>query len=326
MGVCSGQLGLLLPDVRSQWDLRTPAGESLLSKPQSDLLMQYLSHSGSTLNVFFTLLVFSFSYLQVFVWMLRPSMMVWILWLTGVLLCPYPDVYQETSGAPLWLLQGRDCRLDQSTRSAHWSVGVLPIIQCCETSKIVQCTGDCDCCRLAPAGTTRWTPWAKPVARECQPVLNWSRHGTVAGWPTHKTTRESCRSSTSVATMLCDQEHVAKAKLAYVGLDTPDHEVTRHRNPCWGDIGNLGNLFVTLTLIRIHPNLRSVVYCSAIGAGGVVEWDFGWRMFKNASIAIEADKLRAALACASQPWLLNRWVTSCVTSCVLGPEVTCTSL
>ncbi|XP_012673803.1 alanyl (membrane) aminopeptidase b [Clupea harengus] len=58
----------------------------------------------------------------------------------------------------------------------------------------------------------------------------------------------------------------------------------------------------------IHPNLRSVVYCSAIGAGGVVEWDFGWRMFKNASIAIEADKLRAALACASQPWLLNRYL------------------
>ncbi|XP_076155196.1 aminopeptidase N-like [Alosa pseudoharengus] len=58
----------------------------------------------------------------------------------------------------------------------------------------------------------------------------------------------------------------------------------------------------------IHPNLRSSVYCSAIAAGGVKEWDHGWKMFKEATIAIEQDKLRAALACASQPWLLNRYL------------------
>ena len=59
--------------------------------------------------------------------------------------------------------------------------------------------------------------------------------------------------------------------------------------------------------LRIHPNLRSTVYCSSIAAGGAAEWDFGWNKFKNASIAIEADKLRAALACTQKPWLLNRW-------------------
>ncbi|KAL2093495.1 hypothetical protein ACEWY4_010807 [Coilia grayii] len=58
----------------------------------------------------------------------------------------------------------------------------------------------------------------------------------------------------------------------------------------------------------IHPNLRSTVYCSAIAAGGVQEWDHGWKMFQSATIATEADKLRSSLACASQPWLLNRYL------------------
>ncbi|XP_064191655.1 aminopeptidase N-like [Anguilla rostrata] len=58
----------------------------------------------------------------------------------------------------------------------------------------------------------------------------------------------------------------------------------------------------------IHPNLRTTVYCSAIAAGGAEEWEFGWEMFKNASIASEADKLRYALACTKQPWLLNRYL------------------
>jgi len=58
---------------------------------------------------------------------------------------------------------------------------------------------------------------------------------------------------------------------------------------------------------RIHPNLRSTVYCSAIATGGAEEWDFGWRMFKNATIAIEADKLMSSLACAKDHVLLERF-------------------
>lgn len=60
------------------------------------------------------------------------------------------------------------------------------------------------------------------------------------------------------------------------------------------------------SFFRIHPNLRSTVYCNAITAGGAKEWEFAWSQFKNATIAIEADKLRSALACTKQPWLLNR--------------------
>ncbi|XP_076880953.1 aminopeptidase N-like [Brachyhypopomus gauderio] len=58
----------------------------------------------------------------------------------------------------------------------------------------------------------------------------------------------------------------------------------------------------------IHPNLRSTVYCNAIAAGGAAEWDFGWRMFKKATVAAEAAKLRSALACTKEPWLLNRYL------------------
>lgn len=57
---------------------------------------------------------------------------------------------------------------------------------------------------------------------------------------------------------------------------------------------------------RIHPNLRSTVYCAAIAAGGAEEWSFGWQMFQKATVAAEAVKLRSALACTKVPWLLNR--------------------
>ncbi|XP_058485238.1 aminopeptidase N-like [Solea solea] len=58
----------------------------------------------------------------------------------------------------------------------------------------------------------------------------------------------------------------------------------------------------------IHPNLKSTVYCRAIAYGGVKEWDFAWTMFKNATLASEASRLRAAMACTKLPWLLNRYL------------------
>ena len=68
----------------------------------------------------------------------------------------------------------------------------------------------------------------------------------------------------------------------------------------------LVNTIHTMCVHSIHPNLRNTVYCSAMAAGGVEEWDFGWSMYKSATIASEADKLMYALSCTKQPWLLNR--------------------
>uniref|UniRef100_A0A8C2C5B9 Aminopeptidase n=1 Tax=Cyprinus carpio TaxID=7962 RepID=A0A8C2C5B9_CYPCA len=58
----------------------------------------------------------------------------------------------------------------------------------------------------------------------------------------------------------------------------------------------------------IPSNLKVTVYCNAIAAGGVEEWDFGWQMFKNSTIAAEAEKLLYGLSCTKEPWLLNRYL------------------
>ncbi|XP_008283097.1 aminopeptidase N-like [Stegastes partitus] len=58
----------------------------------------------------------------------------------------------------------------------------------------------------------------------------------------------------------------------------------------------------------IHPNLKSTAYCYAIAFGGVEEWNFAWRMFKNTTLASEASRLRSAMACTKAPWLLNRYL------------------
>ncbi|XP_063170496.1 aminopeptidase N [Candoia aspera] len=58
----------------------------------------------------------------------------------------------------------------------------------------------------------------------------------------------------------------------------------------------------------IPPNLRSAIYCSAISTGSVKAWDFGWKMFRNATVVSEADKLRQALTCSQTPWILKRYL------------------
>ncbi|NXS75702.1 AMPN Aminopeptidase, partial [Pandion haliaetus] len=58
----------------------------------------------------------------------------------------------------------------------------------------------------------------------------------------------------------------------------------------------------------IPPNLRSAIYCSIVATGGVKAWDFMWERFKEATVVSEADKLRTALSCSSQPWILNRYL------------------
>uniref|UniRef100_A0A8C1WMZ1 Aminopeptidase n=1 Tax=Cyprinus carpio TaxID=7962 RepID=A0A8C1WMZ1_CYPCA len=66
--------------------------------------------------------------------------------------------------------------------------------------------------------------------------------------------------------------------------------------------------FVFFFHSRIPPNLKNTVYCNAIAAGGVEEWDFGWQMFKKSTIAAEAGKLLYGLSCTKEPWLLNRYL------------------
>ncbi|XP_034083036.1 aminopeptidase Ey [Gymnodraco acuticeps] len=70
----------------------------------------------------------------------------------------------------------------------------------------------------------------------------------------------------------------------------------------------------------IHPNLRSVVYCSAMEAGEEAEWEFGWSQFRNASVASEASKLMSALACTSDVSLLKRYLSYTLNSTMIRKQ------
>lgn len=58
----------------------------------------------------------------------------------------------------------------------------------------------------------------------------------------------------------------------------------------------------------IHANLRSVIYCQALAAGGKEEWEFAWEKFLSSSDISEKDQLREALSCTKKIWLLNRYL------------------
>uniref|UniRef100_A0A8B9BQV1 Aminopeptidase n=1 Tax=Anser brachyrhynchus TaxID=132585 RepID=A0A8B9BQV1_9AVES len=58
----------------------------------------------------------------------------------------------------------------------------------------------------------------------------------------------------------------------------------------------------------ITPNLRSAIYCSAVATGGQEAWDFMWDRFREATIVSEADKIRTALACSTETWILQRYL------------------
>ncbi|CAG2115119.1 unnamed protein product [Medioppia subpectinata] len=59
----------------------------------------------------------------------------------------------------------------------------------------------------------------------------------------------------------------------------------------------------------IHPNLRSIVYCTGIEFGSEQDWDFLWNQYLNTSVASEKDKLLRSLACTREPWLLSRFIS-----------------
>ncbi|CAG5958338.1 unnamed protein product [Menidia menidia] len=59
---------------------------------------------------------------------------------------------------------------------------------------------------------------------------------------------------------------------------------------------------------RIHPNLRTVIYCQAVAAGGKKEWEFAWGEFQRATDPSEKEQLEYALSCTRKTWLLNRFL------------------
>ncbi|XP_076040625.1 aminopeptidase N-like isoform X3 [Oratosquilla oratoria] len=58
----------------------------------------------------------------------------------------------------------------------------------------------------------------------------------------------------------------------------------------------------------ISPNLKSVVYCTAIKHGDKEEWDFAWNQYQASNVGSEKAKLLSAMGCTKKIWLLSRYL------------------
>ncbi|KAJ8681952.1 hypothetical protein QAD02_017744 [Eretmocerus hayati] len=63
----------------------------------------------------------------------------------------------------------------------------------------------------------------------------------------------------------------------------------------------------------ISPNLKSVVYCTAVKVGGEAEWQFMWQRYLKSNVGSEKDLLMSALGCSREVWLLSRYLDWAVT-------------
>ena len=57
---------------------------------------------------------------------------------------------------------------------------------------------------------------------------------------------------------------------------------------------------------RIPADLKQTVYCTALKHGGLEEWNFAYKQYTIANVAVEKHKLLRSLSCSSKPWVLNR--------------------
>lgn len=65
---------------------------------------------------------------------------------------------------------------------------------------------------------------------------------------------------------------------------------------------------IEIIIFSIDPNLRSIVYCTAIREGSETEWDFAYRKYLETSSVAEKNTLIDALGCTRQRWLLSRYM------------------
>jgi aminopeptidase N len=56
---------------------------------------------------------------------------------------------------------------------------------------------------------------------------------------------------------------------------------------------------------RIPPDLRSVVYCSAVSNGGVADWIFLLNQFMKTNVASEQVLILSALGCTKDVTVLK---------------------
>ncbi|GAB0097812.1 Aminopeptidase [Sergentomyia squamirostris] len=63
----------------------------------------------------------------------------------------------------------------------------------------------------------------------------------------------------------------------------------------------------------ISPNLKTLIYCTAIKHGDYRLWDFAWERFQRTRVASEKEILLSALGCSREPWILIRYLDRSLT-------------
>lgn len=59
---------------------------------------------------------------------------------------------------------------------------------------------------------------------------------------------------------------------------------------------------------RINPNLKGIVYCTALREGSFQEWYFAYNRYLETTSASEKELILDALGCTTKPWLLSKLV------------------
>ncbi|KAH8242277.1 hypothetical protein KR038_008937 [Drosophila bunnanda] len=58
----------------------------------------------------------------------------------------------------------------------------------------------------------------------------------------------------------------------------------------------------------IKPNLKSVIYCTALAEGSFQEWYFAYKQYKTTTSASEKEEILGSLGCTTKPWLLSKYL------------------
>lgn len=78
---------------------------------------------------------------------------------------------------------------------------------------------------------------------------------------------------------------------------------------CLDRATSLFSQFMSNPAVNTIPHrLREVIYCGAIKAGTIIEWDFAFSIYQmHTSISDDLDLL-SAMACTTDPWMLTRYL------------------
>ncbi|XP_052836414.1 aminopeptidase N isoform X4 [Drosophila gunungcola] len=58
----------------------------------------------------------------------------------------------------------------------------------------------------------------------------------------------------------------------------------------------------------IKPNLKSVIYCTALAEGSSAEWYFAYKQYMKTTSASEKEEILTSLGCTTKPWLLSKYL------------------